>query len=159
MRPQQRAQRVEILPRLPTSRSRFVVWAETALIVGFTAFTGDCQEQKHEANYCHSLRLVLLLGNSTLAQDYPKVEVPVFYSYMRFNPENSNIISGFSLNGGGAGVTVNVNHFFGIEAEFAGYQSLSKTFDFPATANSPCPIGCRVYGRRQSVHVQHRTHF
>jgi len=88
--------------------------------------------------------LVLLLGNSTLAQDYPKVEVPVFYSYMRFNPENSNIISGFSLNGGGGGVTVNVNHFFGIEAEFAGYQSLSKTFDFPATANSPCPIGCRV---------------
>jgi len=87
---------------------------------------------------------VLLLGNSTLAQDYPKVEVPAFYSYMRLNPENSNIISGFSLNGGGGGVTVNVNHFFGIEVEFAGYQSLSKTFDFPATANSPCPIGCRV---------------
>jgi outer membrane protein OmpA-like peptidoglycan-associated protein len=89
--------------------------------------------------------LVLLLGSSTLAQDYPKVEVPIFYSYMRFNPENSNIISGFSLEGGGGGVTVNVNHFFGIEAEFAGNQSLtSKTFTFPATANSPCPIGCTV---------------
>jgi outer membrane protein OmpA-like peptidoglycan-associated protein len=88
--------------------------------------------------------LVLLLGSSTLAQDYAKVEVPVFYSYVRLNPENSNIVSGFSLNGGGGSVTVNVNHFFGIEAEFAGYQSLSRTFDFPATANSPCPIGCTV---------------
>ncbi|HET7106955.1 MAG TPA: OmpA family protein [Candidatus Acidoferrum sp.] len=88
--------------------------------------------------------LVLLHGSITLAQDYPKVEVPVFYSYMRFNPENSNIVSGFSLNGGGGGVTVNVNHFLGIEAEFAGYQSLTKTFAFPATANSPCPTGCTV---------------
>ena len=88
--------------------------------------------------------LVLLLGSSTLAQEYPRVEVPIFYSYMRFNPENSNIISGFSLNGGGGGVTVNVNHFFGIEAEFAGYQSVTKTFAFPATANSPCPTGCTV---------------
>ena len=88
--------------------------------------------------------LVLLLGSRTLAQEYPKVEVPIFYSYMRFNPENSNIVSGFSLNGGGGGVTVNFNRFFGIEAEFAGYQSLTKTFAFPATANSPCPTGCTV---------------
>ncbi len=50
--------------------------------------------------------LVLLLGSSTLAQDYPRVEVPIFYSYMRFNPENSHIISGFSLNGGGGGAAV-----------------------------------------------------
>jgi hypothetical protein len=88
--------------------------------------------------------LVLLVGSSTLAQDYPKVEVPVVYSYMRFNPENSNDLSGFSMNGGGGGMTLNVNHFLGIEAEFAGYQSLTRTFAFPATANSPCPIGCTV---------------
>jgi hypothetical protein len=35
--------------------------------------------------------LVLLFGTTILAQDYPKVGVPVGYSYMRFNPENSNI--------------------------------------------------------------------
>jgi len=90
------------------------------------------------------LGIVLLFGTVALAQDYPKVEVPLGYSFMRFNPENSHIVSGFSLNGGGGGVIVNVNHFFGIEAEFNGYGSLSKTFNFPATPNSPCPIGCTV---------------
>ena len=86
------------------------------------------------------LGLVPLFGTTALAQDYAKVEVPVGYSYMRFNPENSNIVSGFSLNGGGGGVTVFLNHASGISAEFNGYSSLTKTFVFPATANSPCPI-------------------
>ena len=90
------------------------------------------------------LGIVLLFQTVALAQDYPKVEVNLGYSFMRFNPENSGIVSGFSLNGGGGGVTVNVNHFFGIAAEFNGYGSLSKTFNFPATPNSPCPIGCTV---------------
>jgi len=87
---------------------------------------------------------VLLFGTVVFAQDYPRVEIPGYYSFMRFNPENSDIVSGFSLNGGGGGVTFNVNHFFGIESEFNGYSSLTKTFAFPATANSPCPLGCTV---------------
>jgi hypothetical protein len=90
------------------------------------------------------LGIVLLFGTVAFAQDYAKVEVPLGYSYMRFNPENSNIVSGFSLNGGGGGVTVFVNHAFGITAEFNGYGSLSKTFVFPATPNSACPVGCTV---------------
>src|SRR5260370_28792720 len=90
------------------------------------------------------LGILLLFGTAALAQDYAKVEVPLGYSYMRFNPENSNIVSGLSLNGGGGGVTVFLNHAFGITAEFNGYGSLSKTFAFPATANSPCPAGCTV---------------
>src|SRR6266481_8060712 len=97
-----------------------------------------------------NIRSVILLGmlftscSAAFAQDYPKVEVPLGYSYMRFNPEDSHIVSGFSLNGGGGGVTVFLNHAFGIAAEFNGYASLSKTFAFPATANSPCPAGCNV---------------
>jgi len=91
------------------------------------------------------LGLVPLFGTTALAQDYAKVEVPVGYSYMRFNPENSNIVSGFSLNGEGGGVTVFLNHASGISAEFNGYSSLTKTFVFPATANSPCPAGCVVH--------------
>jgi len=85
---------------------------------------------------------VLLFGSAAFAQDYAKIEVPLNYSFMRFNPENSNIVSGFSMNGGGGGVAVYVNHWLGIEADFQGYASLNKTFSFPATANSPCPNGC-----------------
>ena len=90
------------------------------------------------------LGVVLLFGTAAFAQDYAKIEVPLQYSYMRFNPENSNIVSGFSLNGGGGGVTYYFNHMLGIESEFNGYGSLTKNFVFPATANSPCPAGCNV---------------
>lgn len=87
---------------------------------------------------------VLLFATASLAQDYPKIEVPLNYSYMRFNPEDSHIVSSFSLNGGGGGVVVFINHAIGIQAEFQGYGSLTKTFAFPATASSPCPAGCNV---------------
>ena len=90
------------------------------------------------------LGIVLLFGTAAFAQDYAKIEVPLNYSYMRFNPENSHIISGLSLNGGGGGVAVYVNHWIGIQADFQGYGSFNRTFVFPATANSPCPAGCNV---------------
>ena len=92
------------------------------------------------------LGIVLMLGTAAFAQDYPKIEVPMYYSYMRFNPENSNIVSGFSLNGGGGGVTYFFTHSLGITTEFNGYASTTRTFVFPATANSPCPGGCTVTG-------------
>jgi hypothetical protein len=87
---------------------------------------------------------VLLFGTAASAQDYAKVEVPLDYSYMRFNPENSHIISGLSLNGGGGGATVYINHWLGVTGDFQGYGSFNRTFLFPATPNSPCPIGCTV---------------
>lgn len=91
------------------------------------------------------LGCVLLFGSAAaFAQDYPKVEVPINYSFMRFNPENSNVLSGFSLNGGGGGATFYFSHYIGIAAEFEGYASLTRTFHFPATANSPCLTGCIV---------------
>ena len=45
------------------------------------------------------LGVVLLFAVGAFAQDYAKVEIPIGYSYMRFNPENSNVVPGFSLNG------------------------------------------------------------
>lgn len=91
------------------------------------------------------LGIVLLFGTAAFAQDYAKVEVPLNYSYMRFNPENSGIVGGFSLNGGGGGVTVYVNHWLGIEGDFQGYATAgNRNFVFPATAGSPCPLGCNV---------------
>jgi hypothetical protein len=90
------------------------------------------------------LGIVLLSAMSAFAQDYAKVEVPILFSYMRLNPEDSNIVGGFSLNGGGGGVTYYVNHVVGITAEFNGYASLPRTFQFPSGATSICPAGCTV---------------
>jgi len=86
----------------------------------------------------------LLFGSAALAQDYAKIEVPLNYSYMRFNPENSGTFSGFSLNGGGGGVAVFMNHWLGIQADFQGYMTTTRTFNFSATPNSPCPTGCTL---------------
>lgn len=87
----------------------------------------------------------LLFGTAAFGQDYAKWEVPVNYSYMRFNPENSNIVSGFSLNGGGGGIAGYFNHYLGIQGEFEGYTTAgNRTFFFPATPTSACPAGCNV---------------
>jgi len=89
------------------------------------------------------LGFVLMLGSAAFAQDYPKVEVPIDYSYMRFVPQNNNIVSSFSLNGGGGGLTYYFTRSIGIEAEFEGYGSQTKTFTFPATSTL-CPAGCII---------------
>jgi hypothetical protein len=73
--------------------------------------------------------IVLFLGNVAFAQDTPKFEVSVNYSYMRFVPQNNNIIQSFSLNGGGGAATFNVNTWFGIKAEFEGYGSQTRNFN------------------------------
>jgi hypothetical protein len=88
--------------------------------------------------------IVLLFGTVAFAQDYAKIEIPLDYSYMRFNPENSNVVSSFSLNGGGGGIAVYISHWLGIAGDFQGYASTTQTFNFPAIANSPCPAGCSV---------------
>jgi len=84
---------------------------------------------------------VLLFGSVALAQDYMKVEVPLDYSYMRFNPQNNNIVPAFSLNGGGGGVAVYINHYIGIEGDLQGYGSTTHNFLFPA-GTAICPAGC-----------------
>jgi Outer membrane protein beta-barrel domain len=70
---------------------------------------------------------VLLFGSAAFAQSDPKVEVSGNYSYMRFNPENSNIISSFSLNGGGGAFAYFFTDLIGIKAEFEGYGSTQRT--------------------------------
>jgi hypothetical protein len=73
------------------------------------------------------LGFVLLLGSVAFAQSDTKMEVSVNYSYMRFNPQNSNIISSFSLNGGGGAFSYFFTDVIGIKAEFEGYGSTTRT--------------------------------
>jgi Outer membrane protein beta-barrel domain len=77
--------------------------------------------------------IVLLFGSTAFAQDYSKVEVSINYSYMRFVPQNNNIIQSFSLNGGGGGATFFLTKMIGIKAEFEGYGSQNRAFNLNGT--------------------------
>src|SRR5882672_4999111 len=70
----------------------------------------------------------LILGTVAFAQDSPKVEITGYYSYFRFNPENSGTLSSHSLNGGGAEISYFFAKAIGIKAEFAGYQGNKVIF-------------------------------
>ncbi len=56
------------------------------------------------------------------AQDVPKLDVFVGYSYLRENPSTSGL-SGFNLHGGSASVAYNANHWLGAVADFGGYHA------------------------------------
>jgi hypothetical protein len=90
------------------------------------------------------LGCVLLCGSAASAQDPPKIEAGLDYSYMRFNPENSNIVSSFSLNGGGGNLAVYITRWLGIEGDLQGYGSTTKSFTFPPGVVTACPAGCTV---------------
>jgi opacity protein-like surface antigen len=67
---------------------------------------------------------VLALGASMAAQaqDYPKAEVFGGYSYAH----TSIVGTGFNFNGGIGSLTGNLNDWFGVEGEFAGYHTGSN---------------------------------
>jgi len=79
------------------------------------------------------LGVILLFGTTAFAQDGPRAEITGYYSYFRFNPENSGTLSSHSLNGGGADITFFLTKMIGIKAEFGGYQSNSVTFTSGST--------------------------
>jgi Outer membrane protein beta-barrel domain len=69
------------------------------------------------------LGMILLFGTIAFAQENPKAEIDGYYSYFRFNPENSGTLNSHSLNGGGGDVAYYFSKMIGIKAEFGGYQS------------------------------------
>lgn len=83
--------------------------------------------------------LLLLAGSTAFAQDSPKIEASVDYSYIRFVPQNNNLVQSFSLNGGGGAVAYYFNSLIGIKAEFQGYGSQTRNFDFSGNP-AICPI-------------------
>ena len=89
----------------------------------------------------------VMLGLSAWAQNTPKWEVPVDYSYVHyqaidFETRNGGYFFGqwYGLNGGGGGIVRNFGHMFGFKAEFQGYGSQTKTIIIPA-GNPFLPAG------------------
>src|SRR6266496_6531464 len=62
---------------------------------------------------------LLLLTSSLIAQDVPKVEVFGGYSYL--NLDTNGLTDRLNFNGFDTNVTFNVNRYWGVEGDFAGY--------------------------------------
>lgn len=70
---------------------------------------------------------VLLLGVAAMAQEYPKAELALDYSYMHFAPAQANT-QNKSLNGGGGQFVYNFTHALGVKMDLQGYGSFTDKF-------------------------------
>jgi hypothetical protein len=77
------------------------------------------------------LIMVVLLCLPVFAQEYPRGEVAIDYSFARFNPNIFNSQSR-NLNGGGGEFTLNLFKGVGIKADLQGYGSSTTGFFIPA---------------------------
>jgi hypothetical protein len=84
-----------------------------------------------------NLAVVLLLAaTASWAQEFPRFETAVDYSYMRFAP-SSSYTQGHSLNGAGGAFKVNITGDFGILMDLQGYGSTRFNFDIPHNSAFP----------------------
>jgi hypothetical protein len=69
----------------------------------------------------------LLLGVAAVAQEYPRAEVSLDYSYMHFAPAQADT-QNKSLNGGGGAFVWNFTDHIGVKADLQGYGSFTDAF-------------------------------
>ena len=67
------------------------------------------------------LAFATFIGVSTKAQELPKIDASVSYSYLRANPATTGF-NGFNLNGGSASASYNVRDWLSGVADFGGYE-------------------------------------
>lgn len=95
--------------------------------------------------------LVLALSLAAAAQDAPKVDLFLGYSYGRITPRTSGI-SNFNINGGVGSIAWNLNDSFGIVADFAGYR-VGKIDGLDADSNAFTYLFGPRFSYRRSKHV------
>ena len=88
---------------------------------------------------------ILLLGIAAWAQEFPRTELGVDYSYARFSP-STPYSKGHSLNGGGGSATFNINDYLGIQMDLQGYASNLTSFNIPANPTFPSGLSGSVEG-------------
>jgi Outer membrane protein beta-barrel domain len=88
---------------------------------------------------------ILLLGAAAQAQEFPRAEVGVNYSYLRYAP-SASYSKGHSLNGGGGSVTLNWNEYLGIRADLQGYGSNTTGFNIAPNPTFPSGLNGNVQG-------------
>src|SRR5581483_7988004 len=85
---------------------------------------------------------LILVSLGVFAQEFPRAEVGVMYSYTRFSP-SVHYTPNMNVNGGGGSFTINVNRYFGIKSELIGGGVSKATWIVPA-GNSVFPAGASV---------------
>jgi len=88
---------------------------------------------------------MLLLGVTAWAQEFPRAEVGVDYSYARYAP-SAPYSQGHSLNGGGGELNINFNEYLGIKMDLHGYGSNINTFNIAPNPTFPAGASGRVSG-------------
>ena len=71
-------------------------------------------------NFVGALLVVFAIG--AVAQEYPKVEASVGYSFVNVHPDIAKFTS-FNVNGGGGSFVYNVTPWIGVKADFMGYTA------------------------------------
>ncbi len=88
---------------------------------------------------------IVLLGVAASAQEFPRSELGLNYSYMRYSA-SAPYSKGHSLNGGGGSLTFNINEYFGIEMNLQGYGSNHTGFNIAPNATFPSGLHGDVQG-------------
>jgi Outer membrane protein beta-barrel domain len=88
---------------------------------------------------------ILLLGLAAWAQEFPRTEIGVDYSYARYSP-SAPYSKGHSLNGGGGSVTFNINEYLGIKMDLQGYGSNHTKFNIAPNSTFPGGLHGDVQG-------------
>ena len=88
---------------------------------------------------------ILLLNMAALAQEFPRYEVGVDYSYARYAP-SASYTKGHSLNGGGGSFNFNWNEYLGIRMDLQGYGSNDTNFVIPPNNTFPNGLSGHVQG-------------
>lgn len=92
-----------------------------------------------------ALGALVLLGVAACAQEFPRAEVGVDYSYARYAPSTA-FSQGHSLNGGGGSAVLNFNEYLGIKMDLQGYGSNLNAFNIPASTNFPNGVSGNIQG-------------
>jgi hypothetical protein len=77
-----------------------------------------------------SLAAILVIGLAAWAQEFPKAELGIDYSFTHYEP-SARYSQSHNLNGGGGSIVFNLNRYFGIKADLQGYTSGTTTFRIP----------------------------
>jgi len=91
------------------------------------------------------IAVIVAAGTISSAQEFPRAEIGLNYSYMRYAPSVS-YSKGHSLNGGGGSFVYNWNEYLGIRADLQGYTSNTTGFNIPSTPTFPNGLQGNVQG-------------